>query len=120
MGWDLDDLARELYKLADASPDRVYRKQGNDERWCLYWHPGAGPGCIFGYALHNLGVNVSNMQPLSIIRYLTEWFRIDPEDPRMQAFMQVQQAQDRGEPWGAAVSRLGLLFPRPERRQEAP
>lgn len=102
-----EQLVSEVRKLAAERPDFTY-KTPEWEISCLYWHKETGtPGCIFGHALANLGVDVSRITRSNAIDIAlpeiigNDYYKI-PSDIRMW-FNQVQEYQDVGISWGEAV-----------------
>lgn len=118
----LEDIRREVLALADERPDFVYTAQKEREGLntvssCSYtgalMYSTEGEACIFGQALTRLGVpkealmgNNAAISPL-LSDYLDfEWSDLHQVyDP----FIDVQQSQDDGVPWGKAVEPLRNL-----------
>lgn len=116
---DLDKLVADVRSLAEGYPNAVYEKPG-DVEICLYdrGEVDGGPeceGCIIGQA--------ARCQPKAFEAVFSgEWGQIsevlerlgiaEPEDPRVQWLVSVQEYQDDHRPWGYAIKQtdsLGLL-----------
>lgn len=114
----LEDLRREVLALADERPDFVYTEQDcrkeRDAVPCSY--TGAllgsieGEACIFGQALTRLGVpqEVLMDSNASIASVLEDdlGFSWEDVDKVYDPFIDTQQSQDNGTPWGEAVRHI--------------
>lgn len=116
------DLARKVIELADANPEKVYKREVDPHGYasCSYVHEGDVPGCIVGHALIQLGVTpkairkagVNNSGVFSAMNALgirdVSFF-----DPKAGCYIGLsgsigvaQSNQDAGFTWGSAVLRL--------------
>jgi hypothetical protein len=113
------DVVQEVRKIAAERPDFIYRKpqyKSNgvlvDSASCMYINSPEGeepiPGCIFGHALLNLGVEPDRIRKYegaiasSIVRNLLREATVDVLNADWMN--KVQDAQDDGVAWGDAVA----------------
>lgn len=113
VNFTLADLARTLREVAAERPEFVYRNVDDpSSNRCLYFHSDGEPGCIFGVALHRLGVAREEFgESMNISYYLAQWFGGTEFDEAYYPFNNVQRSQDNGYTWGEAVRALDLYYP---------
>lgn len=95
-----EQIIAEVRRLAAERPDFVYVSPEFSDQ-CLYMHGENEPGCIFGHALFNLGVDTSDtygpigevltMQGIAATVRQRDWMR------------DVQYRQDHRLTWGQAI-----------------
>lgn len=122
---NMTDLADEIRKVAEASPDVVYQEraevldapmsaakwESSERRYCRYQAGGKGC-CIVGVALENLGVPVERLAEYDgptersfygVFMEFPEDFFVD-EEAAFSLVRNAQSRQDDGLPWGECVS----------------
>jgi hypothetical protein len=118
-GFTLEALARQVRAVAAERPDYIYRDPDGSSV-CSYWHEAyEEPGCIFGHALHRMGVYMSGggFEGESIAGVLARLFGTPITNPDYLPFRRVQNRQDGTgnfgvrEPWGACVRELDGVYP---------
>lgn len=102
--------------VQERGSDYVYRNPDGSSD-CLYVHGNpdgpAAPGCIVGWVLHKAGISLEVLEQHEHkpARTVVECLPYDngiplrSEDGVTTLLRTVQQWQDRGEPWGSAVSK---------------
>ncbi len=95
-----DQIIAEVRRLAAESPDFVYQKP-EFSPVCLYKH-GDGPGCLFGQALSNLGIEVDE-NTRGTINNVLDRFDVDRTDRQRCWMSTAQRRQDHGSSWAEAV-----------------
>lgn len=109
------DVIREVYKLAELYPDKVYERLpvpvGSG---CLYVHPteeGFEPGCIVGVAVLALGVSADAIKEANYSRIELMFHKVGisytTQEVEWLSFVQIKQ--DKGQTWGSAVADSGRL-----------
>jgi hypothetical protein len=108
------DVLDEVVRIGATMPDVVYDKSAMEG--CLYNPTAENPhGCIIGFALRNLGIEVGEQwegegaaDVITGILYGSEAVRIDLDgelaDPVLLRLNRIQTRQDGGASWGTAVS----------------
>jgi hypothetical protein len=110
----IDDLIKEVRRLAAEKPDYVYPINDADFQEsgagiaCWYQAPGK-TRCIFGQALANLGVTLPYNAEGQRIRLVIAGSDLVTYNPRSDTekihwCTGVQNAQDRGKTWGQAIA----------------
>lgn len=111
-----EQLVQKVRERAQAHPDKVYKKDPDVDSGAIqvYAHS-TEPGCIIGWALHDLGWSLDDLRTLDElddpgIVDLVDCGKI-PGLTLGQASVdwlrEVQRLQDYGEPWGDAVAQAG-------------
>ena len=109
-----EQLVHEVRKLADERPNFIYSPPEGDS-YCQYWHDATDtPGCIFGHALANLGVDVSSIKrsasiDVTLVEILGDDYNKIP-DYVGNWFMKVQEYQDEDYPWRYAVDTSDMVL----------
>lgn len=108
-----EQLVRKVREQAQAHPDKVYKKDPGmiSGSVCVYAHS-KEPGCIIGWALHDLGWSLEDLRTLDDrvdagIRYVAENVipGINEGDPDAVDWLEkVQVNQDNGYKWGVSVA----------------
>lgn len=106
----IDELISEVCRLAAERPDFVYERpvEGSE---CQYIHEGDEPGCIFGHALLNLGVDPDKLRRSVAIHTVLQRLGVDATADQLDWCLVAQSAQDTGEPWAVAVRNANQNFP---------
>ena len=121
-------------EIADRDPERVYTSPEGEGGTCYYVHteavgdPLAGekrlvPGCLFGHALHELGIPFEAMYDADPgcaagpIDEMLPAFLTEEEEERFRnnatirsCLYGAQESQDNGHTWGDAVVALRTLL----------
>lgn len=108
-----EQLVQKVREQAQAHPDKVYEKDPDVDSGavCVYAHS-KEPGCIIGWALYDLGWSLDDLRMLDegedtgimdVIR-AGEIPGIDKIDDEVEWLREVQNYQDRKDPWGEAVA----------------
>lgn len=121
----MTELADEIRKVAEASPDVVYQERAveldaphpnsvyrpSGHRFCRYQAGGQGC-CIVGVALENLGVPIERLAEYDgpsersfygVFMEFPEDFIVDDEEA-FRFVRYAQDSQDDGLPWGECVT----------------
>ena len=108
----IDDVISAVREIAAEDPGHVYSPPAGSTL-CSYTHeqPDGSlvPGCLFGAALHRLGVPLETLhkhESLGIVPVLLRHLGIDISYTTRIKLEAVQREQDNGEPWGEAVKEL--------------
>lgn len=108
-----EQLVQKVREQAQAHPDKVYKKDPDVDSAtaCVYAHS-TEPGCIIGWALHDLGWSLEDLRMLDegedtgivdVIR-AGEIPGIDQIDDEVEWLREVQDYQDRRDSWSEAVT----------------
>lgn len=110
-----NDVAVEIRKIADESPDYVYTAFNDDAIDCMYTEnmDGSDGGCIVGRALQHLDVSKESLKKMdgiaasAVIRDILGITEIEYNISDVKNSLMwidfVQSEQDFGRPWGYAV-----------------
>lgn len=111
-----EQLVQKVREQAQAHPDKVYAKDPSVTTGvvCAYAHS-SEPGCIIGWALHDLGWSLDDLRTLDLgedtgivdVIRTGEIPGIDQGDDEVEWLSEVQNYQDKGKPWGDAVAQAG-------------
>lgn len=111
-----EQLVQKVREQAQAHPDKVYRKdpEVNSGSACVYAHS-KEPGCIIGWALHDLGWSLDDLRTLDdfddagIVDLVDDGNipGVTLDQAGVDWLSRVQSLQDSGERWGEAVAQAG-------------
>ena len=109
------DVANEIIRLGESSPDFVYSSE-EDIGVCFYLRPDGSGGCIVGTALLNLGIGIDlmksadarmlNKDAVGAEDLLDDIFGKDNDKKLAFLIGEVQADQDVAIPWGEAINHL--------------
>ncbi|MFC9514593.1 hypothetical protein ACFTSD_02575 [Nocardiaceae bacterium NPDC056970] len=112
---DLDQLVSAVRAKAAADPDRIYTPVPDpdiEDTNCLYVERDDETGelcgsCLVGHGFLDIGVPAKFLERdvIGIGELLTEAWGFDRKDKRALWLEEVQNAQDTGTPWGAAIDK---------------
>lgn len=104
-----EQLVQKVREQAQAHPDKVYKNESDNRKACAYAHSDE-PGCIIGWALHDLGWSLEDLRTLDDrlnagIRYIAESIVPGVDGGTVDWLEIVQDNQDNGGKWGVSVAR---------------
>ena len=111
----INDVANEIIRLGESSPDFVYSSD-RDNGTCFYLNSDGSGDCIVGTALRNLGIGIDlmksadarilNKDAVGAESLLDDIFGKDNDKDIAFLISEVQADQDVAIPWGEAINHL--------------